>query len=532
MVSIPQISRDRLASSVVGTPALDTSGQKIGESLAGAGKEVASAIGEYAVNVQENHDLAESNHLMVQKKAADASDFEELKETYAGDPDKLLPAYLESMKNNQAKIGEQASNPRVGLMFGRGDPGFEGWMVKTAAQWAFQQKIQVDKARVEAGINGLGDQAEALGSGKEPFIAKMDMMKVALHSQAGNLIAGASASAKPAAAEMVKERLSPTIFSRGFYGMLRDNPVQAVQLTKDPDVQKAFESNSKELDEMQQKAMTRVEGMAKQAKWNNMIQPLMDSPQIMNQIATKEVDWNTLEKFPEGELKQQLQKMALDSYPVENGQQRDQAMSKFFADAADIGMNYKHVPSDKTASDLVKFNTELTKAANDGFLTAEQYRTMVGKLSVPLRDAMLKLHDPDQLAKKKQEGGFMGMFTHDAPPDQAVDNYVGGYNVINKWLAQNGKGEDWEAKSASVQKYIENMDAAKPEDRDSLGRPNNPQILAQKALGIAVGDTLQTPFGPKKISGHDSEGMPKYEVSKEEQDILSHAKALKALRGK
>lgn len=530
MVAIPQITRERLASSVVGTPEMDTSASKIDSSLAGAANEAAQAIGEHAINIQQNLDLAETNKLMVAKKATDVDALEKIKEQYANDPDKIVPAYLDASKNNQDSIMKQVSNPRVGLMVGRGDPGYEGWMVKSAAQFAFQMKVQNDKAAVIGGIDDLGSRAENLGASNEPYVSKLAGL-IPLHSMAGNLVAGAFASAHPAAAEEVKQRIGPTIMNRAFYGMLRNNPVQAVQFTKEADVIKAFESNPKELDEMHQKAMQRVEGMAKEAKWNNVIQPLLDSPEIMNQIATKQVDWNTLDKFPEGDLKQQLQKMALDAYPTENGEQRSQAMSKFFADAADIGMNYKKISSDKTASDLVKFNTELTKATNDGFLTQEQYRTMVGKLSIPLRDAMLKLHDPDQLSKVKQNNGILGMFQHKDEPDQVVDKYVGGYNVINNWMKAIGKDQDWEAKSSVVQKYMDNWDAAKPEDRDTQGRPYTPQVLAQKALGISVGDTLQTPFGPKKITGHTSDGMPKYEVSKEEQDQFNHAKALKAIRG-
>lgn len=531
MVAIPQITRDRLASSVVGTPEMDTSGQKIGEALAGAGKEIAQAAGEYAINIQQNLDLAESNKLMVAKKAADSDSLEGIKEKFANDPDKMVPAYLEAMKNNQETLAKQVSNPRVGLLFGRGDPGFEGWMVKSAAQYSFQMKIQNDKAAIEAGINDVGNRAENLGASTELYVEKLAGLSP-LHSMAGNLVAGAFASAHPASAEEVRQRISPTIANRMFYGMLRNNPVQAVKFTQEPGIQKLFESNPKELDEMHQKAMTRVEGMAKEAKWNSVIQPLLDSPQVMNQIATKQVDWNTIDKFPEGELKQQLQKMALDAYPVENGQQRDQAMSKFFADAADIGMNYKHIPSDKTASDLVKFNTELTKAVNDGFLTQEQYRTMVSKLSIPLRDAMLKLHDPETLKQVKKSGGFLGIFQHEEEPDQVIDKYTGGYNLINKWLQQNGKDQDWGSKSAAVQKYIDNWDAAKPEDRDAQGRPNTIQLLAQRALGIEPGkDSIQTKLGLRRIVSSTPDGMPILEVTKEDQDALNHAKALKAIRG-
>lgn len=527
MVQIPQITRDRLASSVVGTPEVDTSNQKILGALADTAKSVASDIQDYNSYKQQNLDIAETNRLAVNYKMGVVNTFEQMKQKYADQPEKMGPELMQVMQDTLQKTQQQASNPRVSLMIGRGDPYFDSHLVMGQQSWALQQREKIDKTAIMIQGNKIADRAENIGADTEtPYVVKKQNL-LPLFSMAGNLTAGAFATAHPDSAEELRSKMGPTIMNRAFYGMLQSNPAQAVQFTQEPEVQKAFESNPKELDDIHQKALTRVEGMAKQAKWQQTIQPLVDSPQIIDQIASKQVDYNTLDKLPEGQLKQQLQKMALDAYPVENGAQRDQAMSRFFADAADIGMNYKHIPSDKTASDLINFNTELAKARNDGFLTDEQYRTMVGKLSVPLRDAMLKLHDPETLAQVKKQSGFMSMFQKQEEPDHTIDNYVGGYNVINNWLKAQGKENDWNTKAQAVQKYIEMSDAVKAEDRDAQGRPFTPETVARKAMGIADGDSIQTPFGLKKISGYDSaSGTPKYEITDEEQKRFMVAKVL------
>ncbi len=527
MVAIPQITRDRLASSAVGAPEVDTSGQRIGQSLASAANEVGQAAGEYAIDRQQQLDVAETNRLAIGYKMGVVDKLEQLKQQYADQPEKVQPILAQFMQDQLASTQQQASNPRSALMIGRGDPYFDTHIVMGQQDWALKQRELVDKAAVMTQGNQIADKAENIGAdANTPYIMKKQNL-MPLFSMAGNLTAGAFATAHPDSAAQLEAKMGPTIMNRAFYGMLRNNPAQAIAFTKEPEVQKMFESNPKELDDMHQKAVSRMEGLAKEAKWDQAVQPLIDSPQIISQIASKQVDYNTLDKFPEGPLKQQLQKMALDAYPVENGAQRDQSMSKFFADAADIGMNYKHVPSDKTASDLVKFNTELTKAANDGFVTQEQYKTMVGKLSVPLRDAMLKLHDPDKLAQVKKSGGFMGLFQHTEEPDQVIDKYTGGYNVINNWMKAQGKSDDWASKSQAVQKYMEMSDAIKPEDRDAQGRPFTPETVARKAMGIADGDNIQTPFGLKKITGYDSaSGTPKYEITEEEKTRFMIVKAL------
>lgn len=533
MVAIPAITRDKLASSVVGTPEQDTSGQKIGQAAASAGSAVADVAGQYLVERQQNLDLAETNRLAVGYKMNVVDKLEELKQTYANDPEKVQPILAQYMQDQLSATQQQASNPRTSLMIGRGDPYFDTHIVMGQQDWAFKQRGAINKAAIIDQGNQVSDKAEQIGSSSDPYIVKLNNL-LTLHSISGNLVAGAYAAANPTAAAVLERRMPPTIISRGFYGMLRDNPAQAFELTKDPAVQKMFESNPKELDDMHQKAIQRMEGMAKEEKWNQAVQPLIDSPNLIKQIASRQVDYNALEQLPESPLKQQLQKMALDAYPVENGAQRDEKMSKFFADASDIGMNLHHLRSSDTASQLVNFNTELAKARNDGFITQQQYHTMVSRLAVPLRDAMLKLHDPNQYALVKKNGGLTGLFgaTHEEP-EKIIDKYASGYGVINNWVKAQGRDSDWAFKSQAVQKYLEMSDAVKPEDRDAQGRPFTPETVARKAMGIADGDNIQTPFGLKKITGYDSKsGTPKYEISDEEQSRFMLAKVIMKMGGK
>lgn len=526
MVAIPQITRDKLASSAVGVPEMDTSGQKTGEALASGAREVGDAAGDYAIRIQQQVDTAEANRLSINYKMGVVDKLEELKQTYATQPEKVQPELAQYMQDHLSDTQQQASNPRVNLMVGRGDPYFDTHIVIGQQDWALKQREAVDKAGVINSVNSIADKAEDIGASGQPYLSKLQDL-IPLHSMAGNAVAGAFAAAHPDSAAELQSKVSPTIMTRAFYGMLRSNPAQAFEFTKNPDVVSAFKDNPKELDGLHEMAGKRMDGAVKEAKWDQLAQPLMDSPQIVDQIARHEVDYNTIDKFPEGPLKQQLQKMALDAYPVENGAQRDQAMSKYFADAADIGMNMRHLPSNIVASRLVAFNTEIAKARNDGFITQEQYHTGIAKLAIPLRDAMLKLHDPDKLAQVKKSGGILGMFQHTEPPDQVVDKYVGGYNVINNWVKAQGKDQDWTYKAQAVQKYMEMADAAKPEDRDAQGRALTPETIARKAMGIADGDNINTPFGLKKITGYDSaSGTPKYEISNEEQARFIMAKVL------
>src|SRR5665213_3195704 len=146
MVAIPQIVREKLASSVVGTPGVDTSGQKAEESLATGANDVGQAIGQYAIQKQQEYDQAETNKLMLDNKMAAVTAMESAKTTYADDPEKAGPAFMQSMQDILAQSKTQASNPRVALMVGRGDPFFDGRMALDMQQWSVTQRGSIDKA--------------------------------------------------------------------------------------------------------------------------------------------------------------------------------------------------------------------------------------------------------------------------------------------------------------------------------------------------------------------------------------------------
>lgn len=526
MASIPQITRDRLASSVVGTPGVDTSGMKIADSLAGAAEHVSQAIGDFAIDRQNNLDVAEQNRLSVNYKMATLNGLEKIKSDYATNPEKSGPAFMQLMKDNLSQTQAQASNPRVSLMVGRGDPYFDTHVIGQQQGWAYKQRNDLNVAAIQTQGNQIADQAENVGRSAPNLISMVEQLKP-LASMTGNLLAGTEKTVSPESAAKLKEKMLPTLYSRAFYGSLQDNPARAYALTQHPDVQAAFAPNPKELDAMSQQALKRVEGMAKQEEWKQIITPLVDSPQLIKQISSGQVDWNKIQTFPDGPFKTQMERMALQG-PAVNATEKAEATAKFFADAADIGVQSKYGPSGKTVSDLVKFNTELMSAHNDGLVTPATFQRMLDKLAVPLRDSVLKAKDPETLNQIKKSNGFLGMFSHHEEPDQVVDKYVGGYNTINNWMKSQGQDQDWQKKSDVIKKYMDFSDSIKPEDRDTLGRPWTPQTVARSVMGILEGrDVIDTPIGPKKISGYnDQTGKPTVDFSPAEIEKLNHLKAL------
>lgn len=526
MVQIPQITRDRLASSVVGVPEQDTSGQKIGQALAASANEVGQAAGEYAVDRQQNIDIAETNRISTNYKLNTVNTLEDMKQKYANNPEASGAAFYQAMQDHLAAATQDASNPRVGLMVGRGDPYFDGIMVRQQQQWALAQRENLDKQSIMIQGNKLADTAENIGSdANTPYILKKQNL-LPLFSAAGNLSAGAFAAAHPASAQELSQRIGPTIMSRAIYGMMRANPAQAIQFTQEPEVQKAFESNPKELDTLHNAAVERMKGLAGEEKWNMIAKPLVDSPDVVRDVSSGKIDWTQLNEMPQNAFTTELKKMALDTSP-KNVEEQQQAIADFYDRAAKIGVGIKGTPPERSVADLVKFSTDLASAYNEGLITKSTYERMNKQVASPLIGAVTKAHDPNLFQQAASRAGSW-FSQHPENPEDVVDKYTGGYNVINKWLESTGNGSDWRAKTGVIQKYLDFSDKIGPNDRDAQGRPYTPQSIAQKVMGIGVGDTVTTPLGNLTVSGHKSDGMPTFKLTKEQQDKFDH---LKSVRG-
>lgn len=525
MVAIPQITRDRLVSSAVGTPGVDTSGQEMENSLAKSANEVGAAAADYAITRQQQVDTAEANRLSLGYKMNVMNTYEQMKQQYATNPEAMGPAFMQSMQDHLGDAQEQSSNPRVNLMVGRGDPQFDGYLVRQQQQWSLMQRETVDKGAVIQQGNQLANTAENIAADATTPYALKKQNLLPLFNAAGNLTAGAFASAHPASALELSQRIGPTIMTRAVYGMMKANPAQAVQFTQEPEVQKAFESNPKELETLHNAAVDRLKGLASEEKWNIIAAPLVDSPDVVRDVASGKVDWTALDQLPQNAFTAELKKMALDVSP-KNVEEQQQAISEFYDRAAKIGVGIKGTPPERSVADLVNFSTDLAKAYNGGLITKSTYERLNKQLAAPLIGAVTKAHDPNMFEKAVNRVGSWFQ-QHPENPEDVVDKYTGGYNVINKWLDSTGNSQDWRAKSGIIQKYLDMSDKIGPNDRDAQGRQYTPQTVAQKVMGIAVGDTVTTPLGPLVITGHKSDGMPIFKLTKEQQDKFDHLKAVK-----
>jgi len=542
MVQIPQITRDRLASSVVGTPELDTSGQKIGQSMAAMGEQIGQAAGEYAIQRQTLLDQAESNRLIVSKNMADIQAFEQAKNTFASEPEKALPFVQDQMEKNLTSVQQQASNPRVSLMIGANNSYFPSKLGLDVLQWGQLQRVAVDKAHVINQGNQLISQTSDLIDGKKSLTENMSTFTLQA-AQAGHISAGAFAAASPASAAQLKMKMLPSLATHSTYKLMQDNPIQAREFLEQPSIKELYKPNPKEWDTLHQHVLQREKDLGIYTQSAEAMKPLIDSPQIVGQIvspdnAANHIDLNAISAMPSGPMRDALYKLALHSHSQLNQGEQAARVVKFADDAKNIGVDIGKVGQDKSVSDLVKFHSELIDAHADGLINKQTFTKFYGNLAIPLRDAVLKAHDSAMLKQVQNPNPVMGFiqnfFSPHPQPDQVIDKYVGGYDVINNWAKTLHQEGNDEYKAQAIKKYMDVSDSRQPGAVDPLGRPWTPATNARDVMGILEGrDSIQTPIGSRKIAGYNNTTQkPTVDFSPQDQEKLNHLKALqKAMTG-
>lgn len=557
IAAIPQITRDKLASSVVGTPGVDTSGQKIESSLAEGAQGVGQAIGEYAINRQQELDQASANQGMVDYKMATINSVEQIKKDYADNPQDANQALAKVMQTNLSNSVAQATNPRDALLRGRGDPGFDGFIGRQLGDWASNQEYQnVIKGATDT-INTLSSKAGDIGrdSTLTPQQALTQMNSLA--STLGNQVASIKNSRHPELAPEVTQKGLQSM-ARGLFGGRMDiDPAGALALLNTDGMKEMF--NPQQLDEMKQGAQKAMVGFAAKQKWDVISADLIQHPELVQNIingkpgSSSWMDIDNMQKYDMAnqshrsvvglatdpktmDLKQQtygfLKELTLQHSPEESVPEQANAHDALINEAHSIGVNVpKKTPTDNVES-LLTFSNHLIDARVRGVIFPEEFGLLHDKVASPLTAAVMKRFDPQGFDRITSAAGSWWQKTWgDKDPNSAVNRFAGGVESINNYMSATGQKDD-NVKRTLLNNYLGAMDGkiGNPSALDNQGRPYTPSSVAAEILGIRLGDMIKTKYGMRAVNGYVKAGVPTYEKTPEDDALDANKAALAALR--
>ena len=533
MATIPQIYRDKIESSAVGTPGVNMAMPKI---MAEAGQ----AIGEGAQPwIEREHqivakrDEAQLNTLRMQHNMNMLDSFEKLKVQYADAPDKIGPAMADVIKNSIAQTSDQATNPRVKLAMQGGDPGAEFWNMKMAYQWSAQQDY---KNTYSSAVGALNDSLGKLGKvASDPSLSAQDL-KDAMVSETHVLATGVKAlgsSLNPQIAPEFEDKGMKSYYKQLIDTSMEVNPARAAILAKDPEVVKAFSDKPGEIEVMQSHAEAAMKAFPQKNAEATITSDLATHGDLVAKVQAGQLGYSAIDaaqRMDTLKLHQETYKYLKDIdaniRPEEAASGRDAARVGFINTAKDLGMKFskdgvKLATSDglshQNVRDLYKLQDEILGAQARGIISPQESKTYLDHLYKPLVAKTLQIHQPNGPAKEEVVG--------------KVADFQAASKVLDSYLSRTGQKDNISAKINFYDAYFKaSDDKMKPNVLNEHGVPYTAKGLAHSVVGEGVGSMMQTPFGLREITKYNTKTEePIYKTTPEDDAKIGASISLKAI---
>ena len=411
-MNIPSIYREKIASSVVGTPGVDTSGMAIGQSIAKGADEVAAPIWEYAIKEQNMKDEAQYHTLMGQHKLNMLQASEAIKQKYASNPDAAGPALLEVTKNSISDISKQATNPRVKLAVGLGDAPAETQILGDMYKWTYEQNFKNTVDHAAQVINESGNRIMPIGF---DLNATIEDMKAKMLPEV-SLLASEVAAIKvydPILAREIELKGMKSFYKQLLDATLESQPEKASALANDSEVTKYFTAD--EVKTYKETAISAIKGFPEKEKARQIQQGMAENTNLLGDIREKKIGFSGLDalqrKDPDGMTSnanfwKYAKEISLGVGGTADIAERDSIRGALINDAIALGLHDPSVPTQLTrkkenkvllsnsVEKLYGFRDKVFSAQARGLISEGEAQTYLDEIYVPLISKTLKESDP------------------------------------------------------------------------------------------------------------------------------------------
>ena len=548
-MNIPQQFRDKIASSVVGTPGVDPSGQMIGQEVAQGAEQVAEPIWNIAEKQQAARDEAQYNMLMLQHNMSMASSLEKIKVQYSDNPDAAGPAMLNAIKGSLDQATQQATNPRVKLMAATGSKYMEAWSLKEAYQWSSQQEYNNIIKGAKSVMDASGQRLSAVGA--DTSLSAADMLEK-VKPEAAILASGVQAIRNSKHQELADDFEKSGMQSN--YKWLLDStmehqPTKTVELINNPEVAKYFKPD--EVKKYQDEAAKAVMAFPVKQMEQNISQDLISHAAFLSDVTNGKLGYAEIDAAQKmdvfgwhPETYKYAKEIAMNVSPEASTASRDEIRATFFNEASQLGFKLNNDPTklatkaennkaimSNNVKDLYKFQDDIISAQARGIISKSEADMYQKELSIPLVQKTLERHNPSKwndFLNKAAASGTSPLATaahiFHIGGSKKVDDFQTVSSIISEHLARTGQADNFKNKAAYMDAYFKDADhlLASKAINPKTNAFYTPADIAHAVVGEEMGGLYKTKFGLRAITGYDPKTHePLIETTKEDDEALA-----------
>lgn len=436
MAKIPEFERKQLASSVVGTPGEDRSGQMVFNAVADTtNKLTATGVQLYREREKAKNDtlVAKSQIDFMNELEDETMAHEEEFATFKGDPSERQKVYedrvrtlfntrLNAMPTNEAKVRFEREGYQ---MLGKA-------LMRETERASAQQSLVARESTLE-GLNGLATQAAKMGSNTRiPLATKLQQLDN-YNTLAANLV---NASAKNLTPEdkIKLEKTHPEMILKGFAaGAIMDNPHELVQAI---DAGKFDALEPQEKAELRTNAIKQIGNLEERGKVNALFTDFETNAAIFDKFAKGDpsamVD---LQNIPDTQQRKIMTEMLLGD--TANSVDSFEAQFDLMNKMKDLEINKKNTKSKANMESLINFMGDVAQYSRDGQITPKTAQAYMKKLAVPLYE---KIKNPENSFMNSLVSAWNGIvsFVGGGVTQESKKRAVSVYEDFNTILAKQG----------------------------------------------------------------------------------------------
>lgn len=479
MGRIPKFTTQKLASSLVGTPGVDTSGANLARTIAQAA-DTSFRTTMALTNAQTNKKLTEFELELDNVTQQNRQEFE-------SNPEKLTNSFVQKAQNLlQTSLANETNGAVRQKVNQLGRQRIEQQRINESV-YEHNQKVKVAFDTSMSTMNTLGQEAfqrAKRGDYEGAFSQTQRGLDDAI-TTAGTILP----SDKTSELSVIGPKNRATGALLG--ALESNNPAVVYDLLKREDV--APYLSPKEIKQFREEGRKAVKGYQERVEIEQNIEAFKNNAELYQGILTGQADLSVVEQMPDGHAKDLAKRYIIESRPEKTPQQKARAYTELWDKWAAMKDVIEDKPAKLSLKALVDFQNQALQAEVDGVITSSEAKDFQRTMAPVL---FQKVSEADGRVGKSPVSRFIQSIFGGAPtPSESSLN--AGYKVINGWLNQAKRQDDLPAKARMLSDFITKHGGAKIETDqeaydlaqkviDNFVRQENPSIGMLPASPNAV----------------------------------------------
>lgn len=469
MPTIPKFERQKLASSLVGTPGIDTSGAEIAGAVAGVGNKAMQVFGQQAIEKKQIQDQALANKTLVDFDVELEKSYAEHQKNYKGDPVGKTQFLKDNAQRLLQQFADPIDSPEVRGAVERMGYTRIGEKVTNEVKWADQQATQNTVDATTQANDTLANEAYMAGLNNN-FTRAGEVFK----SSEENILA-----AKRVLGEKDSQTLRKNVAQGYVSGLMERHPEELKMALDRGDFKKLY--TPEEIRKLKSDATAQVQKAQETAETTYFAENIYKYPQQWEKLKAGTLSYGEIEQIDDPTIAKEMKEIWLKGQPYTPEDKRDKFMNLYGETINLIKGEGTNAYTKGNLQDVIKLQAKILGAAREGSISADDASSLLKRFAVPTTKALNKADD------------WFGVFNGMSEPYKRA--YSGVQNDAKKYnLTPSAQASILVQFEQELGKIAENPDKPTSAETDQayanayqeIIRKVNPSLLKTKEMPNAV----------------------------------------------